>query len=179
MQRRGAFPSLPAPTSQPAWNNAAPQAAFAMTAALTNPYGQASYGPGAYYSSHYAQAYMQPLAGSSTTPQGYSISSTYNPSASHYPPRNEIRKQEIGGSRPSVGFPTSHRTPSWYQAGNSRCTQANCAFTGSQKTVEVHMMDRHLIYPPGWEKRKKRDDWDTDPSLKGYVVLLIFRPLKV
>jgi len=28
-------------------------------------------------------------------------------------------------------------------------------------------MDRHLIYPPGWEKRKKKADWDADPSLKG------------
>lgn len=28
------------------------------------------------------------------------------------------------------------------------------------------MMDRHLIYPPGWE-RKKQVGWDADPSLKG------------
>lgn len=28
------------------------------------------------------------------------------------------------------------------------------------------MMDRHLIYPPGWDKKKK-SDWDADPSLKG------------
>ncbi|KAH7931085.1 hypothetical protein BV22DRAFT_999201 [Leucogyrophana mollusca] len=54
---------------------------------------------------------------------------------------------------------------SWYQPGNSRCTRQGCTFTGSQKSVEIHMMDRHLIYPPGWEKRK--DDWDADPSLKG------------
>ena len=31
-------------------------------------------------------------------------------------------------------------------------------------------MDRHLIYPPGWEKKKK-PSWDADPSLKGSVVL--------
>jgi len=29
------------------------------------------------------------------------------------------------------------------------------------------MMDRHLIYPSGWEKRKKKPEWDADPSLKG------------
>ncbi|KAF8912747.1 hypothetical protein CPB84DRAFT_1759390 [Gymnopilus junonius] len=29
------------------------------------------------------------------------------------------------------------------------------------------MMDRHLIYPPGWEKRKNKPEWDADPSLKG------------
>ncbi|KAF4605299.1 hypothetical protein EYR40_004083 [Pleurotus pulmonarius] len=30
-------------------------------------------------------------------------------------------------------------------------------------------MDRHLIYPPGWDKQRKKNDWDADPSLKGYV----------
>ncbi|KAG5654100.1 hypothetical protein H0H81_007514 [Sphagnurus paluster] len=29
------------------------------------------------------------------------------------------------------------------------------------------MMDRHLIYPPGWDKRSKKSEWDADPSLKG------------
>ncbi|KAI0931997.1 hypothetical protein AcV5_004648 [Taiwanofungus camphoratus] len=29
------------------------------------------------------------------------------------------------------------------------------------------MMDRHLIYPPSWENRKRKSDWDADPSLKG------------
>ena len=31
------------------------------------------------------------------------------------------------------------------------------------------MMDRHLIFPLGWEHRKRKDDWDADPSLKGCV----------
>jgi Nuclear fragile X mental retardation-interacting protein 1 (NUFIP1) len=34
------------------------------------------------------------------------------------------------------------------------------------------MMDRHLIYPPGWEKRRKKPDWDADPSLKGSATVL-------
>lgn len=33
------------------------------------------------------------------------------------------------------------------------------------------MMDRHFIFPPGWEKNKK-DEWDADPSLKGKPVLI-------
>ncbi|KAI0660463.1 nuclear fragile X mental retardation-interacting protein 1-domain-containing protein [Cubamyces menziesii] len=33
-------------------------------------------------------------------------------------------------------------------------------------------MDRHLIYPPGWENRKKKDDWDADPSLKGKPIFI-------
>ncbi|KXN89944.1 hypothetical protein AN958_04948 [Leucoagaricus sp. SymC.cos] len=32
------------------------------------------------------------------------------------------------------------------------------------------MMDRHLIYPPNWDKKKKGSDWDADPSLKGKTV---------
>lgn len=32
------------------------------------------------------------------------------------------------------------------------------------------MMDRHLIFPPGWDKQKKTDNWDADPSLKGKPV---------
>ncbi|KAI0649855.1 nuclear fragile X mental retardation-interacting protein 1-domain-containing protein, partial [Trametes meyenii] len=58
----------------------------------------------------------------------------------------------------------------WYQPGTSRCTSAGCSFTGSNKSVEIHMIDRHLIYPPGWEHRKRRNDWDADPSLKGKPV---------
>jgi hypothetical protein len=33
-------------------------------------------------------------------------------------------------------------------------------------------MDRHLIYPHEWENQKKKD-WDADPSLKGYVLLVV------
>ncbi|KAF7347760.1 NUFIP1 domain-containing protein [Mycena venus] len=105
-----------------------------------------------YYSSHYAQAYMQqqafpPVA---TTPLGYTISSTYNPA----------------GPSNAPGQSASFSAP-WYQAGNSRCTYKDCTFRGSAQTVETHMMDRHLIFPPGWEKRKKKPEWDADPSLKG------------
>lgn len=31
-------------------------------------------------------------------------------------------------------------------------------------------MDRHFIFPPGWEHDKK-SDWDADPSLKGFAFL--------
>ncbi|KAJ7925869.1 nuclear fragile X mental retardation-interacting protein 1-domain-containing protein [Mycena leptocephala] len=95
-----------------------------------------------YYSSHYAQAYIQhTFPAAATTPQGYSLSSTYNSAV----PQN---------------------APS-YQSGNSRCTYKTCTFRGSPQTVETHMMDRHLIFPPGWEKRNKKPEWDADPSLKG------------
>ncbi|KAJ7038104.1 hypothetical protein C8F04DRAFT_1209434 [Mycena alexandri] len=106
-----------------------------------------------YYSSHYAQAYMQhALPVASTTQQGYTLSSTYNTV-----PQN---------ARPG---PSTSSAP-WYQPGTHRCTYKDCAFRGSPQTVETHMMDRHLIFPPGWDKRKKKPEWDADPSLKGKTI---------
>lgn len=169
-----AHPSLPkAPHIQSS------QIQSAVATALANPYSQPSYGqyqPS--YSSHYAQAYMQANApGWSTTPQGYSLSSSYlngtstpgpeaSSSGSMYTPRLDSRPSPSFNSQ---SFASSSST--WYQPGDHRCKHNGCSFSGSQKAVEVHMMDRHLIYPPGWEKRKKREDWDADPSLKGYAHL--------
>ena len=110
------------------------------------------YGYPTYVSSHYAQAYAQsalPVA----SPAGY------------YP------TPAAGPSR-TISLPV-HTMSSWYQPGSNRCSHPGCTFSGSQKTVETHMMDRHLIYPPGWEKRKKRQDWDADPSLKGCVTHIL------
>ncbi|KAJ7181746.1 nuclear fragile X mental retardation-interacting protein 1-domain-containing protein [Mycena crocata] len=98
-----------------------------------------------YYSSHYAQAYMQQAMPS--TSQGYTLST-----------KSPVVPQNAPASAPNG---------SWYQTGTSRCTYKDCTFRGSAQTVETHMMDRHLIYPPGWEKRKKKPEWDADPSLKG------------
>ena len=61
----------------------------------------------------------------------------------------------------------SSSAASWNRPGNCRCSYKGCSFAGSQKTLEVHMMDRHLIYPPGWEKRPRKSDWDADPTMKG------------
>ena len=114
------------------------------------------------FSSHYAQAYMNT--------EDVASSSTYNaqqewfsypglPNSSLSPARNFL---------PHAG-PSHSRIPppqgSWYQPGNVQC--ATCAFRGSKKSVEIHMMDRHLIFPPGWHKRPRKADWDADPSLKG------------
>ncbi|KAH9039894.1 hypothetical protein EDB84DRAFT_1267732, partial [Lactarius hengduanensis] len=58
----------------------------------------------------------------------------------------------------------------WYTPGSSRCTHPGCAFSGSPNSLETHLMDRHLIYPPGWHARRRQSDWDADPSLKGRPV---------
>ncbi|KAJ3777982.1 hypothetical protein FB446DRAFT_45432 [Lentinula raphanica] len=137
-------------SSQP---STAQAAALSLRSALANPYSHA-------YSSHYAQAYMQ---------QQYSNATITSYQSPPYPqlitgPSFSLPQNQINGG---VRIPSySSVNSSWYQTGNIGCTYKNCPFTGSAKSVEIHKMDRHLIYPPGWEKRKK-NDWDADPGLKG------------
>ena len=153
------------------------QAIYALNSALRNPY---------QYSSHYAQAYysqqQNPIP--MTTPEGYSISSTYNANGYQAQPqtqqsynrteqnyRGRARPHPRGGAGRGSSFGrTQHQQAHWYEPGNDRCTYEQCNFTGSKKSVEIHMMDRHLIYPPGWENRRRKPDWDADPSLNnGFV----------
>ncbi|KDQ63639.1 hypothetical protein JAAARDRAFT_169692 [Jaapia argillacea MUCL 33604] len=166
-------PSLPKPphqhnqhASSSYTHNHGSQTANAVTSALINPYNQYYYPQ----SSHYAQAYANPQPNYSwpgTTPDGYTMSSTFNANPSTSFPQDGNRGGHVGGSQPTFRPPPSG---GWYQPGDSRCTHNNCPFTGSKKSVEIHMMDRHLIYPPGWEKRKKQRDWDADPSLMGKTI---------
>ncbi|CCM05162.1 uncharacterized protein FIBRA_07371 [Fibroporia radiculosa] len=142
-------------------------AARIATTVLLNPYAQAS--SFSYpQAPHYAQAYAQSSASSvpAVTIDGYSLSSTYSPALSNGP-QTGIH-QEGFRRRPAAGQVQAH----WYQAGDSRCTFKGCTFIGSKKSVEIHMMDRHLVYPPGWENRKRKPDWDADPSLKGKPILI-------
>ena len=131
-------------------SSSATATAFAVTAALANPYSA--------YSSHYAQAYQR----QSTTLDGYTISSTYTPGPSLYSSKAIEPNNNQRTTKPQ--YPAS-----WYHPGNNRCSNPGCNFTGSHKALEIHRMDRHLIYPPGWDKRKPKSDWDADPSLKGLV----------
>ncbi|KAI5124639.1 hypothetical protein M0805_004248 [Coniferiporia weirii] len=144
------------------------QVVHALNSALSNPYGQSQQ-----HSSHYARAYAQHPGGmSTTTPEGYTLSSTYvpTPAAQHQQP-NAARglrrgnQRGVQSSRGGRGGPYTQVQTHWYEPGNHRCTHEQCAFTGSKKSVETHMMDRHLIFPPGWDKRKRKPDWDADPSL--------------
>lgn len=108
-----------------------------------------------YYNSHYLQAYSSP----SLQPANSNASIQHNPTFNTAP---------TGYSNSSVPRLI------WYEPGNNRCSHPGCTFTGSKKTVETHMMDRHLIYPPGWDKQKKKSDWDADPSLKGCAYMRLF-----
>lgn len=150
--------------------------AQAVTSALSNPYTQ-TYTAG-YHSSHYAQALQQSASNSqwpSTTEGGYTLSSAYvqaiprsssTPNGPNQFSRNGQHNTNSTGDVRTPQLPSASQG-SWYQFGHSRCSHTNCAFTGSQKSLEIHMMDRHLIYPPGWDHRKKKTDWDADLSLKG------------
>lgn len=158
----------------------AQQAAQALTYALSNPYNNTR-GPSSYgynqnyqYSSHYSQAYSHWQTGGSplTTPEGYSISSTYAPDAVPGPNaynNNSFNESDgysaSGAARGGLRRTVAHTQAHWYTPGNNKCSFEQCTFTGSKKSVEIHMMDRHLIYPQGWEKRKRKSDWDADPSL--------------
>lgn len=145
----------------------------ALTSALANPYAQPM-------SPHYYQAYVQAYSNPRprTTADGYTLSSTYVPDAARRTSRTTSTLTPSSRDRPPVHAQSqttvkpilNHLTyGNWYQPGNCRCARHGCSFTGSRKSVEIHMMDRHFIFPPGW---KKRDDWDADPSLKGCIVVL-------
>lgn len=38
----------------------------------------------------------------------------------------------------------------------ARCGHEGCMLAGSYKEVEVHKMDRRLIFPPGWQENELR-----------------------
>ena len=150
----------PVPTRAPPAS--VPSIAQTVAAALANPHAQQ-------HSSHYAQAYAQYYNNAPAySPQGYAYSSIYDPQAQTIAGPSSGHSAFQNNGRGSRGQGQHQQQANWYAPGGSRCTYYGCMFAGSAKAVEVHMMDRHLIYPPGWDKRK-RDDWDADPSLKGCV----------
>ncbi|KAF8807489.1 hypothetical protein BYT27DRAFT_7165184 [Phlegmacium glaucopus] len=112
-----------------------------------------------YYNSHYLQAYSQASSNASVT-----SSLAGQNSQVPIPNFTSVNNNPASGAS-KLSFLDSKS--SWYQGGNNRCKQQGCAFFGSHKSVEIHMMDRHLIYPPDWGKRNKKPVWDADPSLKG------------
>ncbi|KIJ45286.1 hypothetical protein M422DRAFT_30134 [Sphaerobolus stellatus SS14] len=159
--------------------NVGARAAQALTSALANPYGQM--GGGGYpsytnpnYHAYFAQVQQRPP----TTADGYTFSSTYDPTA---PTVNIAGPSNVGAhdNHARVHDQNATRPPArqhnslgpWYTPGDVRCAHQGCPFTGSQKSVEIHRMDRHLIYPASWQKNKNaKDNWDADPSLKGKPV---------
>jgi len=141
MQRYG--PALPSSTTPSPSNSAS-----FVAAALVNP-----------YATHYTHAYRGQTA--ATTLDGYTLSSAFTARLNQplAPNRTAEPQRTFNAQYPAH----------WHQPGNDKCSYPGCTFTGSHKALEIHKMDRHLIYPPGWGKRKQKPDWDADPSLKGFV----------
>ena len=138
------------------------QAAQAAVNSLNNPYG---------YSSHYAQAYY-------SQQQQQQFAGNIGSSTLHANPASTFTAPGVtfGTSSQSLSLPSKPANSSsarriqpqqthWYEPGPHRCSYEACMFQGSKKSVEIHMMDRHLIYPSDWHKRKRRPEWDADPSL--------------
>ncbi|KAI0307722.1 nuclear fragile X mental retardation-interacting protein 1-domain-containing protein [Multifurca ochricompacta] len=147
-----------------------------LTRTLTSPYSNHLTS-----NSYHAGAYTRFTSGQNINPQGYTYSSTYNPLAPSPRPFTSSRGfpaprlnnvpsgSSSGNKNPSRGPPSMH----WHVPGNIKCTYPACTFTGSANSVETHMMDRHLIYPPGWNIQKRQGDWDADPSLKGKPIPIL------
>lgn len=128
------------------------------------------------YSSHYAQAlqhaqHAQAYAtgfhttgyyGTGMNTQSYGINNPSNP-----PYASGFQNSMPTLSNFTSGIPTN--AGSWYTPGTCSCSYQSCKFVGSAKSLEIHRMDRHLIYPPGWKEKKRKADWDADPSLIGCV----------
>lgn len=152
------------------FNNIGAMAAQALTATLANPYGQMSAGYASYTNPNYHAYFTQMQQRQMTTAEGYTLSSTYIPTpgpSTIRPQRGPPNSQGQHSNRPLSTQTRPNTLGPWFTPGDVRCTQEGCSFTASQKSLEIHMMDRHLIFPPGWKKNKKKDDWDADPSLKG------------
>ena len=134
-----------------------------LTTSLTNPYSTSVPYP------HHSPAHH-------ANPQGYAYSSTYNPlayspSPTSYSSLGHPFSNTSSASASRNSHPRGASQTHWYTPGNSKCTHSGCTFTGSANSVQIHMMDRHLIYPPRGHNRKRQSDWDADPSLKGYVLV--------
>jgi hypothetical protein len=139
-------------------------AAHALTSALTNPYGmnaQISRPNGSFYGGAPTQHWNYPTygAGPSTTLEGYTLSSTYVPP----PPGAPSQRTDYPATRGARSANANRPPPQFRPSGPAthNCTHRDCTYAGSRKDVELHMMDRHLIFPPGWKDRegkRKRDD---------------------
>ncbi|KAH7344983.1 hypothetical protein B0J17DRAFT_624239 [Rhizoctonia solani] len=106
--------------------------------------------PSAYYhnhmQSHYANAYHYQQQAATPQPTQIFIPS---PGLSRHQPMTSL-------------VPLHMRN----RSGPVRCGHEGCLFAGTHKEVEVHKMDRHLIFPPGWQEKgkgkRKRDEDDND-----------------
>ncbi|CAE6469864.1 unnamed protein product [Rhizoctonia solani] len=91
--------------------------------------------------------------------------------AYHYQQQGAAMSQPTQITLPSPGVssyqPMSSLVPLHMRnrSGPVKCGHEGCLFAGTHEEVEVHKMDRHLIFPPGWQgkgkgKGKRKRDYD-------------------
>lgn len=65
------------------------------------------------------------------------------------------RPTPISNSHGSLG---TSRPPRYGPGGPVRCSYPDCPYSGYTKDVEIHRMDRHLIFPPGYKHKNGPPD---------------------
>jgi hypothetical protein len=65
------------------------------------------------------------------------------------------------------------RPPRLGPGGPVRCSYPGCGYSGYAKSVEIHKMDRHLIFPPGYKPPKSAPDADIGLVFLRYFFMLI------
>ena len=85
-----------------------------------------------------------------------------------YPSNQQQRSASIPNRQSSSAYPrvdsASQPTPPIRPfrqgpGGPHRCAHSGCPWSGpTPKALEIHKMDRHLIFPPGWKPRKGPPD---------------------
>lgn len=108
-----------------------------------------------------------------TTPEGYTISSAYVPNSAANSAANAPTLY-FGGNNSLPSF--SRQNGGYHNSGAHTCKRQGCGYRGSSaKDTELHMMDRHFIYPPGYhqngQKRKRDDGGGPDGDAGSYVLL--------
>ncbi|KDQ12844.1 hypothetical protein BOTBODRAFT_33990 [Botryobasidium botryosum FD-172 SS1] len=134
---------------------------------VSNNYMQAYQG---FYQPPYPQMQMQTQAHAQTysgypsvTPEGYTLSSTYTPSSFNTQPTPNLLSLPASRppppqrpQRPHVSNGNTNSNPRGNGNSAFRCTYEKCTYMGNtKKDLMFHRMDHHLIYPEGWQHRKK------------------------
>lgn len=114
-------------------------------------------------------SFGQNLFRPTATPEGYSYLAPPQYYGQSFQPTRTYQQDQSQGypnKRTRIDNPAQSLTPN--QAGPSgtsggvkawrNCSLAGCKFVGSGDDVEVHEMDRHLIYPPGYKVERSEEE---------------------
>jgi hypothetical protein len=66
---------------------------------------------------------------------------------------------------------TCARPPRLGPGGPVRCSYPGCEYSGYAKGIEIHKMDRHLIFPPGYKPPKSAPDADVGSVCLSHLLL--------